>query len=444
MHCDEACEAQSTTAARIAYLHVPKTSGTALERTLLHTPVNFTLMHDESDDFVPEDFDLFIISARDPSARLISAFNFNDPFEDGNCIAQGKANDDTCGEYARTLYQDCNPPPDPTTTGAAYASADSFAISLGVTDPCGKTARTCVHNDTVVCGSNRHLARGLDWYTSSVRGGTMTVIDRVRAGRARAFLVRTESYEDDVAALWDWLCVPADLGAEAKRRGDSETEWTTHNTERHGMSKPRKNDTLISDEGQHALEQHTAEERQALTALEELAENGRRRVEVPLMSTGPSRKPTKSTVLQPSVLAPAPDVGEDVTGQSQVKATGESHPYRRLKYLNHPVFIANASDFVRSRRAANSLPSTAAHCTRHRSPDLHPRTFRCAPGVTSRCPRRRQHVAADKTVYWQRVAVSHQPRDLAATGLRLARRVACLLSAARREQGRASSTLGRG
>ena len=40
------------------------------------------------------------------------------------------------------------------------------------------------------------------------RGGAESIIRRVRLGAARAFLVRTESFDEDAGALWDWLCVP--------------------------------------------------------------------------------------------------------------------------------------------------------------------------------------------------------------------------------------------
>ena len=81
-----ACASQPNRSAHIAVIHVPKSAGTTLEQMLERMMLNYTLLHDESHAFQPERFELFVITTRDPGERVISAFNFNDPFEeDGSC-----------------------------------------------------------------------------------------------------------------------------------------------------------------------------------------------------------------------------------------------------------------------------------------------------------------------------------------------------------------------
>ena len=64
--------------------------------------INFTLLHDRAEAFRPESFDAFIVTTRTPSSRLISAFNFNDPFyTNGDCTSPGAIPE--CGATARTL-----------------------------------------------------------------------------------------------------------------------------------------------------------------------------------------------------------------------------------------------------------------------------------------------------------------------------------------------------
>lgn len=106
------------------------------------------------------------------------------------------------------------------------------------------------------------MSRGTDWYVSHPRGGHTSVLQRLRHRDARAFLVRTDSFAMDTAALWEWLCVPPPTRP-ALYHGSPPIAATT-----------RRADAALSDEGRRALAHHTRRERAALDALEQLAENG--------------------------------------------------------------------------------------------------------------------------------------------------------------------------
>ena len=72
-----------------------------------------------------------------------------------------------------------------------------------------------------------------------MRGGTPS--PRVDA-RADAYVIRTEHYSEDVAGLWDWLCVPHD---------ERPAEEVAHTSD-YG----RKRDTELSDAGRELLTAH--------------------------------------------------------------------------------------------------------------------------------------------------------------------------------------------
>ena len=60
--------------------------------------------------------------------------------------------------------------------------------------------------------------------------------------RADAYVIRTEHYSEDVAGLWDWLCVPPD---------ERPAEEIAHTSD-YG----RKRDTALSDAGRELLTAH--------------------------------------------------------------------------------------------------------------------------------------------------------------------------------------------
>lgn len=223
-----------------------------------------------------EDYDLFVVTTREPAARLVSAFNFNDPFyADGPCddpyadalMEYKPGGREIChGALSRRVYLECFPY---ATTDAADGVADAFARALGEgVGPCAEAARACVHEGDAVCGSNRHLNRGTDWYVADDRGGTASVLTRLRNQSARAFLVRTESFDEDAVAMWDWLCVPNATRTTALNVNPQ----TIH--DRAALETPRHNDTSLSAAGKAALAHQLAREQHAIDALEALADNG--------------------------------------------------------------------------------------------------------------------------------------------------------------------------
>ena len=73
------------------------------------------------------------------------------------------------------------------------------------------------------------------------------------------WVVRHESFEEDVAAMWEWLCVPAALRP-AKA-------WQTV------ASSPRQGDTQLTARGRAALTAHLSADYYARAQLHGLADN---------------------------------------------------------------------------------------------------------------------------------------------------------------------------
>ena len=261
--------------ARVALLHVPKTAGLQIEDMLLESPVNFTLLHDESDVFDPNSYDLFIASVRDPVSRVISAFNYNDPFNlDGSCEASGKSGGlEPCSDLATNLYRNCFPTSLVSNHSNHTGAVDIFARTLlvnSINSTCAMTARACLLESDAMCGANRHLNRGTDWYTLEQRGGNTSVMARLHEGTARILLVRQESLEADVAMMWDWLCVPAHERVAMQ-------EFDRHSWISTQITALRHNDTNVSAVGRQGIAQHVVREQYAMDELERLADNGRLR-----------------------------------------------------------------------------------------------------------------------------------------------------------------------
>ena len=296
-----ACPTQPSSA-RIAVLHVPKAAGMSFNEMFLtsNASLNFTLLHDRATEFIPEDYDIFIVLTRDPIGRVVSAFNFNDPFysspsrdRDFQCGGITLAADPpACRATARFLYLDCFPPPMWADDANASSAVDAFARSFEDDGACGNVSRTCTRSawavETRLCGSNPHLAMGVEWFVSQPHGGQQTVLERVRRGLARAFIVRTEAFEDDMDALWEWLCVPTHLRPPIARTNDQSGNSNGGSTDSShdkfsDMLPPgdifnmdlRSNDTVLSAAGRDAMARALEPEQRAIDELEALAENGR-------------------------------------------------------------------------------------------------------------------------------------------------------------------------
>ena len=83
------------------------------------------------------------------------------------------------------------------------------------------------------------------------------VLRRLRSGKAEAFAVRVEHFEDDMRGALEWLCLPR-----AAIVNSNEVDY------------PRKNETLISAKGRANLQEYLRFEYQAHEELLRLAVNG--------------------------------------------------------------------------------------------------------------------------------------------------------------------------
>ena len=87
-----------------------------------------------------------------------------------------------------------------------------------------------------------------------------TLQELMQREQASTFLVRQESYTEDVAALFDWLCLPREAIPPEPRTHDDAFK--------------RKEDTALSDEGQRAITEALNDEYYWLEFLEMIAVNG--------------------------------------------------------------------------------------------------------------------------------------------------------------------------
>merc|ERR1719387_1045976 len=220
---------------RIALIHIGKTAGGSVRSALDMTPLNWTHVHLfwHQYYFDPRQFDLFIVTVRDPVQRVISAFNWNHKIG-------GREPD---AVYEDSMY-DCYP--------ELPGAVNHFAEDLDSPGPCGAKSRECVHSVPANCA---HLSRDHSWYLE-------TGIDRYSPGlteelkqspQKKAFVLSAENFSVGLDALSDWLCLPPD-----GRLEDHETH----------SDYPRHNDTYVSGEGKEKIAKHKSQE---YFALEELA-----------------------------------------------------------------------------------------------------------------------------------------------------------------------------
>lgn len=237
---------QWTSPKRIALIHVGKCAGESLQRMLNAAPVNFTHVHQNWHEayFDPNDYDLFVVSTRDPVSRLVSAFNWRHP--DMSPVAGGATG--WWGPTESQMYQCFMQYP-----GAANAWAEALSQNDTV---CGQLARRCLHSAPARCA---HLARGFSWYLSTgLTRFSASLLDAVQTsgGQKQLITVSSENFTAEAAAMFDWLCVaPEDRTEEEHVHEDY----------------PRHNDTEISPQGLQNLEDHAVDDYFALRALNQIA-----------------------------------------------------------------------------------------------------------------------------------------------------------------------------
>jgi len=276
--------------ARIGFVHVGKTGGNSVSHYLHRPTVNASLGHDGPTLHIWDmhllaqtlkvrdgalvagglaygDWDLLIISTRDPIERTISAFNFalDMPYT-----------------YTYPLLDTMNKECFAHVPGAL----DAFALELDKDTVCGKIARRCLHEahgSMLPSGTHHregvhtepyqtqcgHINMGFEHYLGHEHFGQMSLLERIRTQQSRAFLVRAQSMNQDIDAMWDWLCVPP----------ENRNRTQIDNVE--GHEKRRYHDKYLSPEGRLNLKGHLSTEYQMLEALEQLADNGRDRAMAP-------------------------------------------------------------------------------------------------------------------------------------------------------------------
>lgn len=232
-----------TSPKRIALIHVGKCAGESLQRMLNNAPVNFTHVHQNWLDsyFDPNDYDLFIVSTRDPVSRLVSAYNWRHP--DMNVLGAFGS----WGPVEEQMYQCFMQYP---------GSANAWAESLNESTRCGALSRRCMHSQPARCA---HLARGFFWYLDFGRHrGSASLLRTVERsqGQKQVIMVSSENFTAEADAMFEWLCVPPEARPE-----DSHVH----------EDYPRHNDTELSPMARQNLEDHTADEYFALKQLGKLA-----------------------------------------------------------------------------------------------------------------------------------------------------------------------------
>ena len=181
-------------------------------------------------------FTHYVVVTRDPVARTVSAFNFRHPIG-------GNPGHPYMSPAELVLYTECFP--------ALPGGVNAFAESLAEEGRCGDIARTCLHEPSAGC---LHLSKGHGYYLLS--SGLMPLL---RRPDKHAFAVRTESLEDDMPRLWEWLCM--------------EDQPLAYD---HVKARPRTGDTALSDAGRAALVAQLGTEFYAKATVEALADSSPR------------------------------------------------------------------------------------------------------------------------------------------------------------------------
>jgi hypothetical protein len=278
--------------AKIGFVHVGKTGGSTIGAWLgVMTAdaisggkqLNISELHTSASHIgggLDRVWDLLIISTRDPVDRTVSAFNY-----------ELEATRESLQPVPLLQkLQDCFPNPGNATAGFTGA-VDDFARSLiDMDSECGKVARRCLiedaeyggpfpkndhydhesFRDVSYCG---HLNANHKHYLTAWRNidnvATRSQLNAIRSGRTHAFIVRDGQIEENMADVYNWLCLPPDQWDPARfNPGD-----VVPNAWDMGVQ-PRHQDTLLSVAGRQALANSLVQEYQLLETLEDLVDNG--------------------------------------------------------------------------------------------------------------------------------------------------------------------------
>jgi hypothetical protein len=212
-------------------------------------------------------WDMLIISTRDPLSRTVSAFNYE--LENSNAH-----------ELLKQM-EECFPSPG---NGSSAGAIEEFANALsGASTKCGKLARRCTQEAvekvwergkkvTTAISYCGHMNLNHKHYLAHVHSEkVLTPLNAMRAGVTRAYVVRSESVEEDLKGLWSWLCMPPDAWNDQKFIPATNHIPVAYHTD---GSLPRHQDTWLSKEGRASLIGALVNEYQVIESLEQLADNG--------------------------------------------------------------------------------------------------------------------------------------------------------------------------
>lgn len=227
------CNASAT----FALVHPAKTGGDSVLYTLLFSPSPpwFTYFHMLNAEELTysvttgreRSFSHYVVSMRDPIARLRSSFNFLPTAEIERCY------------------------PLPASGEGAFSA---FAESLNETSACGAWARWALRSPAAAhIGQSGMLRQSIEAYTS------VGWLEHLRQPGTSLFIVRLEHMDDDLAGMFEWLCAPP---------------MPQYQQDHEDVTEPRENDKYISPRAHELLMRELASEYDAWRALEKLAVNG--------------------------------------------------------------------------------------------------------------------------------------------------------------------------
>lgn len=280
---------------KILFLHTGKTAGSTLHASnelLSNLHINWTYVHDRSGHVdtadiiraMEADYDLYIIPTREPLSRLVSAFNWMHldgggrwnfatvPAYDNATVASILADPLTSPHWSPRWSPDANVTYEHDFLAALSTcfpqlpgGVNAFAEALELDSRCGQIARRSLQ----ATSGTGHLSKGFDFYLNMlIDSGANTLLDRIRNGGSakHVFHVSEENFDDDAAALWQWLCVADPPTAEELIDDHPLSAYSNRSLLRHS-------DTSLTEAGEAALNRVLAPDYLALEVIRALTEN---------------------------------------------------------------------------------------------------------------------------------------------------------------------------
>lgn len=186
---------------RILFVHVGKTGGSTIFENIAAAPLNFTIVHgyltaDTMDEIV-EDYDMYLISTREPISRTVSAFNWNHFDGGGTWYGFGHEGQIFLDNTTRDdwLIETIVPDTNQSILGALSTcfpalpgGVNAFAEALASEGTCADIARRALSDAGSGSG---HLAKDHAWYLTRTPNPTSSssVINNMRLDNKHVFHV---------------------------------------------------------------------------------------------------------------------------------------------------------------------------------------------------------------------------------------------------------------